>query len=302
MAGKRTYAAGRFALFTDGEALGFVKSVSGGNIKGELATHNMGPENIIRKHIATIKHEDITVEVGMGMSKNFYEWIRQSFDKSHVTKSGEIVAADFDYNAQRATVFYDALISEVTLPAFDASSKDAAYMTIKMTPERLRHEKRGGEKLSAKMGTKTKKWLPSAFRFSLGDLPCSRVAKIDSFTLKQNIIEDQVGQFREPTKHAAKLEIPNLKVTFSAADAPDWEAWFDSFVIKGQCADGDELSGSIEILGPDHNEVLGTIDLFHVGIISLQPTKYEANKEAPARLEAELYVEEMKLTFDHVDA
>ena len=299
---KRTYAAGRFALFTDGEALGFVKSVSGGNIKGEVATHNMGPDNVVKKHLATIKHEDITVEVGMGMSKNFYEWIRQSFDKSHMTKSGEIVAADFDYKAQRATEFYDAHIAEVTLPAFDASSKDAAYMTVKINPERLRHVKRSGETLSAKMGTKTKKWLPSAFTFELGDLPCDRVAKIDSFTIKQSVVEDQVGKFREPTKHAAKVEVPNLKITFSAADAEGWEAWFKSFVIDGKCADGDELDGQITILGPDHSEVLGRIELYHCGIISLQPTKLEANKEAPARLEAEIYVEEMKLFFDHVDA
>lgn len=299
---KRTYAAGRFALFTDGEALGFVKSVSGGNIVGQVATHNMGPDNIVKKHLATIQHQDISVEVGMGMSKNFYEWIRQSFDKAHITKSGEVVAADFDYNAMRATEFYDAHISEVVMPAFDASSKEAAYMTVKINPERLRHVKRSGEKLSAKMGTKTKKWLPSNFSLSLGDLPCDRVSKIDSFTLKQAIIEDQVGKFREPTKHPAKLEVPNLKITFSAADAEGWETWFRSFVIDGKCSDADELNGEITIFGPDLNEVLGRIELYHCGIISLQPTKYEANKEAPARLEAEIYVEEMKLFFDVVDA
>jgi hypothetical protein len=298
----RSFPGGRFALFMDGEALGFIKSVSGGQIKGEVATHNMGPHNLVKKHLATISHGDITCEIGMGMGKGLYEWIRSSFDMSHITKSGEVVAADFDYKAQRATVFYDAHITECTFPALDASSKEPAYMTIKIDPEKLRYEKRGGEKLSAKMGTKTKKWLPSAFDFELGTLPCERVNKIDSFTLKQGVVMDQVGKFREATKHAAKVEVPNLKVTFSASDAKPWEDWFRTFVIEGKCADGDELNGQIRFLGPDHTEELGRIELYHVGIISLQPAKYEANKEEVARLEAELYVEEMKLHFNEVDA
>lgn len=298
----RSYTAGRFALFTDGQALGYAKSVSGGAIKGVVATHNLGPENVIKKHLATIKYEDITVEVGMGMASAWYRWIEQSFGNGHIMKSGEVVAADFDYNAMRVTEFHDALISEVTIPALDASSKEPVYMTVTIKPERLHLERRNGGRLPPARDTKTKKWLSSNFRFELGDLPCGRVSKIDSFTIKQGIVMDQTGRFREPAKHPAKLEVPNLKVTFSAADSEAWENWFRSFVIDGKCTDGDELSGSITFLGPDNQEVLGSVDLRHVGIISLQPANYEANKEEVARLEVELYVEEMKFKMEGVDA
>ena len=63
----RSVSADQFALFADGEALGFVKSVSGGNIKGEVATHNMGPDNFAKKELGAINYEDITVETGMEM-------------------------------------------------------------------------------------------------------------------------------------------------------------------------------------------------------------------------------------------
>ena len=173
----RSGSANRFALFADGEALGFVKSVSGGNIKGEVATHNMGPDNFAKKELVAIKYADITVETGMGMRSGWYDWIRQSFDNSHIAKSGEIVAADFDHRAERAIIYYDTLITECTFPALDASSEDPAYMMVRLQPERLRHEQRGGERLNANVGIKTKRWLSSNFRLELGDLPCERVAK-----------------------------------------------------------------------------------------------------------------------------
>jgi len=301
MAQSRSYTAGRFAVDIDGQLAGYVKSIAGGNIKGEVAVHQLGPDNVQKKHLATIVHEPFTIEVGMGMARTFYEWIQASFDKGHVTKSGEMIAADFDYGAQSARVFYDAFISEVTIPALDGSSKEPAYMTMKVDPERIRFEKRAGEKLNGTIGTATKKWLCSNFRVELAGLPCDRVAKIDSFTWKQAIIKDQVGAFREATKHPAKVEVPNLKLTVSMADIEPWRAWHESFVINGQCTDADEITGSITFLGPDHKEQLATIELDHVGIISLTQAKQEANKEEVARFEVELYVESMRFLYKVAD-
>lgn len=301
MAANRSYTAGRFACDLDGEVAGYVKSVSGGNIKGEVAVHQLGPDNVQKKHLATIVHEPFTLEVGMGMSRSFYEWIQASFDKGHVTKSGEMIAADFDYCAQSARVFTGAHISEVTIPALDASSKEPAYMTLKIDPERIRYEKRGGEKLNGQIGTATKKWLTSAFVVEIGDLPCDGVAKVDSFTWKQSIIKDQVGKFRECTKHPAKVEVPNLKLSISMKDIEPWRAWHESFVINGNCSDADEVTGSITFLGPDHNEELAEITLDHVGIISLTQAKQEANKEEIARFEVELYVEQMRFLYKVAD-
>ena len=294
MANVQSYTGGRFAFITDdGQPAGYVKSVTGGNIKGEVAVLNNGPDNVQKKHLATIVHEPFTVEVGMGMSEGFYKWIQASFDKGHVTKSGEMVAANFDYEAQSARVFTDAHISEVTVPALDGSSKEPAYMTIKFDPQKIRYEKRSGEKLSGKLAANQKKWLCSNWRFELGKLPCAKAAKIDSFTWKQSVIKDEVGAFREPTKHPAKVEVPNLKVTISMADIEDWQRWHQTFVIDGMCSEGDELEGSITFLAPDLKEELAEIQLFNVGMISMQQAKQEANKEEIARFEVELYVEKM---------
>lgn len=295
MAEARSYTGGRFMLDIDGQVAGFIKKMSGGTIKGEVATHNLGPDIYQKKHLSTIAYDPFTVEVGTGMSKGFYEWIQASFDKGHVTKSGMLVAADFDYNAKSAREFMNAYISEVTFPALDGSSKEPAYMTIKFDPETIFYSPGDGNKLQGNLDASAqKKWLCSNFRFNLGDLPCTRVAKIDSFTWKQGVIKDEVGAFRSPTKHAAKVEVPNLKLTISMADIDPWAQWHKSFVIDGKCTDTDELTGSIEFLGPDLEEVLGTISLDHVGIISLEQAAAEANKEEVARFTVELYVESMR--------
>ena len=117
MGNTRSFTGGRFALVLDGsQNLGFVKSVKGGTIKGEVATHDLGPANVQKKHLATITHEPFIIEVGMGMAKGFYDWIRASFDKGHVTKTGEFIACDFDYKAMSSREFVDCHIAEVTIP------------------------------------------------------------------------------------------------------------------------------------------------------------------------------------------
>ena len=283
-----------YVLAFEGKPTGFAKSVSGGNIKGEVATHQLGPDNVQKKHLATIKHEGITLEVGMGIGRVMFDWINSAFTQGHSTRTGEIVAADFDYNVMRITEFHNAHITEIGFPALDGSSKDPCYMTVKIEPERLRHRKPQGRQLKPR--TDSTQWLASNFRFELGDLPCKRVSKIDAFTIKQGVVDDQVGGDRQ------KIEVPNLKLTFSAADAEPWEAWFKSFVVDGQSSDADELSGSITFLSPDHQSALGTIEIINAGIISLQPAKTEANKEDLSRIVVEMYVEEMKIDFKEVDA
>lgn len=303
MADRNLFGAGRFGIVVDGsEFLGYVKSVSGGNIKGEVAVHQLGPDNVQKKHLATITHEPFKVEVGMGMSHGFYEWIRQSFDREHIHKSGEIVACDFDYHSKSVREFTNAFITEVTIPALDGSSKDPAYMSVSFDPERIRYRKGDNKQITGKVSPATKKWLCSNFRFELGDLPCDRVAKIDSFTWKQSVVKDEVGAFREPEKTPAKLEVPNVKVTVSMNDIEKWASWHKSFLIDGNCGEDAELTGSITFLGPDLKEELARIDLMNVGIISLQEAQSEANKEEIARFEVELYVEQMKFNYQVFDA
>jgi phage tail-like protein len=290
-----SYAAGRFAFDVDGKFAGYIKKWSGGVTKGEVATHNLGTTNIQKKHLATITHEPLTIEIGMGMGKSLWDWIKASFDKDFQVKNCALTAADFNYKAMAVRTFESAYIKKVTLPTLEGSNKEAGYFTVELDPYRIRYEGGGGAAIQGEENANTKKWLCSNFRFEVSGLEeaCKRISKVESLTWEQKVVKDEVGQFREPTKHAAALTVPNIKLTISMADIGPWAEWHKSFVIDGKCTDGDEKQASLTLLGPDLTEELMTINFNHVGLISLEQDALEANSEKVASFTIEMYCEEM---------
>src|SRR5262245_52079634 len=141
MADQRTYTAGRFALDINGENAGYLKKFSGLAMEADIATHDMGPDNVQKKNVANIKWSAGKFSVGIGMGTECYKWIKASFDKGYVTKSGALTSADFNYKAQSVQSFQNALITGLTVPKLDGSSKDAAYFDIEFEAESVRWNK-----------------------------------------------------------------------------------------------------------------------------------------------------------------
>ena len=171
---RRDSAAGRFFLSIDGQAAGFVHKVSGGATRAEVVTETVGPENSLKKHIATIRHEPFVIEIGMGMGRAIYDWMTLSLEKDFERRSGEIIAVDSNYRAMASREFSDALITEMTFPTLDASSKEPAYLTVKFAPERIVYKKGDRSTVAGSIGSKTNTALSSNFRVDIGDLPTER--------------------------------------------------------------------------------------------------------------------------------
>jgi len=307
MGDKRTYAAGRFGVIVDGSVfLGFLKKSDGGDIEGEVSQHQLGPNNIIKKNITTIKYNPFTWEVGMGMSQAFYDWVSQSFDSTdaNMVKDGAVHACNFDGVSMSIREFYGAQITEVTFPNFDAANKENAYMTVKVTPELIKYMPGSGESISGEIGPASKAWMPSNFRFecaAVGADACARISKVKVGTIKLGTTRDEVGTVRNPTIHPTKLEFPNLEITFSMADFDKWADWHRTFVIEGACEETDETTAQLEFLAPNLETVLGTLNFDHVGIVKLTVESGEANKEQPARANATLYYESLKMIWNVAD-
>src|SRR5262249_1599439 len=156
---RRGYAAGRHAIFLDGEMAGWLQSVEGGQATGDAIAGKLGQYPTETKHIAGVKYEDITLSCGTGMSPHFYEWIKAATDSQYERKNGQIVTCDENFKPMSALDFGNAIITEVGFPALDAASKDAAKMTIKVRPEWTRINARPGGNVSGMTNTKAqKKW------------------------------------------------------------------------------------------------------------------------------------------------
>ncbi|HEX2780160.1 MAG TPA: phage tail protein [Gemmatimonadaceae bacterium] len=293
---------GRFSLEVEGYNVGFLRAIEGGVPVGEVVTGAPGEDGFSEKHLGGVSYDDIVATVGMGMGKGMYEWLSSSFNGSGVPrKSGRVLVADFNGRAQSEQTFSNAFISAITIPTLDGSSKDAGYFTVRITPERVTFKKGAGQDIRAGLGAKQKAWLTSNFRLELGDLPTSRVARIDSFTITRKVLQAAGGAERAVTKMPAALEIPNLKLSISMADLAQWEQWRDSFLIQGNNTDANEKAGAIVFLGPDMKEELGRLTLDRCGLVRLAPDRLESNSERIARFTVELYCQKMGLSLKDAD-
>jgi hypothetical protein len=239
-----------------------------------------------------VKYEDISAAVGID-AKPVLDWIAQSWKGTSSRKNGSIVTMDFNSNPVSERQFSDALITETTSPAFDGSSKDAAYFMVKIAPEVIRTSTGS----AAKTGLLPKQtiWQASNFRFEMAGLDGSKVARIDPFTVRQAVTGDAVGEQRVYEKTPGKIEFPNLKISLSASSAGTWAAWFDDFVVKGNNGDDKERNGAIVFLSADLTKELGRINLLNCGIFRLAPDKLGVSTDTIRRVTAELYCEGMEL-------
>ena len=281
---ERTTAAGGFAFILDGsKTAGYLKSFSGGSVSADVIEEAPGPDGFAKKRIGAPRYQDFTVQVDTSMTGDLYDWINASLVSKSQRKSGAVVAHDFNYEARSRREFFSALITEVGFPACDAAAKDAAFLTVKFAPEYTRYTKASGKIATTASGIQ-KAWLPSNFRFAIDGLDCTRVSKINAFTIKQTIAERMPG----------RIEFPNLTVWLPEASAATWLAWHEEFVIGGMNSDDREKSGRLELLAPDLKETLLTIEFQNVGIFNITLPGTAAGDQIPM-VSVDLYCERMAL-------
>jgi len=163
-------------------------------------------------------------------------------------------------NEKEVRKFYDALITEVMFPTLDRSSRKPGYLTVKVKPERVRFAK--VKNVKHKLNTDPKLWQASNFRVEIGGLPCKHVTKVDSFSIKQKVVKDEIP---------GHLEYPNLTFTLPTTDLKAWNNRYNA--TKGIKKTSNEISGSITFLSPDMKTKLSAINISGVRLVSLRKKK-----------------------------
>jgi hypothetical protein len=239
----------RFLLVLEGSRVGYLDSVSGGTIPNGTPTGT-----------------PITFEVGLDLGRPLYDWIRESFDVGRAPRDGVILGVDAAGAERAIHGFHEAVIGSVTFPRLDADDASPARMTVEILPQSVRYADGSGKSVGP-VTQATKKWLCSNFRFELGDLPVAPVRTIDSFTWKLGVTKDEVGAFREPTKHPAGLETAGMKLTVSTSDIAVWDLWHRTFAGPER-EDGEGLDGRVIFLDRARSE-LATVELHDATMASL---------------------------------
>lgn len=288
------FAAGRFALELDGTMCGFLKSVEGGAITADVIVEP-GTTPFPKKHIGRPRYEELVLRLDLSLDKVVYQWIADTWAGKAPRHDGSIVAVSSQGKAVSEREFARAFISEVTVPAADAASKEPGSLTVKLQPESLRTAKAGSGAPTKAAVVKAKAWLPANFKLEIDGLDCKKVSKVDAFTFRQSVTESSVRERRIATKEPTSMETPNLRITLAESASQTWTAWFDDFVVKGQSGDENEKSGKLSFLAADLKTVLAEIRFFNLGIFRLEPEPQAVDAQAVARIRAELYSERAEL-------
>lgn len=285
----------RLGLTLQGSSAGYPYGVGGGRALADVVVEKLGPDGIAHKHLAGLKYEDFELQFSTGMSKGFYDWIKSTIEGKFQRMDGSLVGVGLNGNVVGSVDFSRALITEVGFPAFDASSKDSARMSLKFAPESTTASSNGT--LLASKASVQKRWLASNFRLTIAGLDATKVNKIEAITIKQNMVGNAVGELRDFQKQPAGLDFPNLVVTFAESSSQSWVQWHENFVIKGNNSQDYEKAGTLEFLSADLKEALFTLTFSNLGIFRLGADATTAGSEAIRRLTAEMYCESISFKY-----
>ena len=299
--GRRGYTAGWFSLELDNlqAPVGFVTQIDGGTFRTDPVSAYRGTDQWVGKDPGKPKFDEFSIGIGMPNSVRLFNWVKSSIENRPERHSGALVGFDNFFNKRERSrrVFTDALISEITFPGLDAATASPANIILKIAPELLKYEQ-GYSTFNAQQARdeslKQKRWSTQNFGFRLDGFwggGTQRNARIESFTIKQSILENHLGNALTPTKYGGRVEYPNLVVTFGEGNMSDWYHWYED-TLAGKIT---RRTGAITWLSADLRNELMRLTLDGVTLLNLEIERYEAGKEQIARAKATLAVEGMDL-------
>lgn len=298
----RSYAGNRFYLELD-KPSGWLFTAEGGQPSTDLITERLAGGYPSRKHVGIVKFDDMTITCGTGMTEQFYQWLQQSLRYEHQRRNGAVVSANYDYKEVARQDFHQALITEIGFPGLDASSKDTAKFNIKYAVEWTEMKySASGQSIRAAGNIdppKQKLWTIANFQVQIDGLEqvCKRVTKVEAITIKQTVVENQIGERLVYEKEPAQIDFPNLVLTVPEADIEPWYKWHHDVVVKGKSDKSSEKGGHLEYKTSNLAETLFRLDFKNMGPLKFTPDKLESANDKIRYVKVELYCEHMDFQY-----
>jgi hypothetical protein len=274
-------------LEIDGAPCGLVSSAEGGDGFADVLEEYSYRGEPVGKRIGPPQWEDLQLQLRLPLHRTVYDWIAASWRREQKPRTVRITAYDSALNVLRRREFTDALITETTLPTLEAGSPEFGLLKLKLRPELVRTVPPSGTVPGVKPPPG---WLGVSFRLELPDVDCTKVMKIDSFTVRQDFTarSTEAGEVME----LGRLSFPNLSVTLPESSAATWQAWFNAFVVEQRY---EEKSGRLSLLDGQLRERV-RISLANVGIFRLTTSTWMRDDNPPRLVVAGLYCERMDFT------
>lgn len=289
----RQTAAETFLLDIAGVPAGTLAGFSGFDLEADVAEFRDGSDpGLVRKQVTAVRWTPARASVGIPTGKPLADWIEASVSQPGTRRDGELVVTDPNLKVRSRLVFSDAMLTGITVPRLDGSSREAGRFELTWESDRVTWTKDGGT-TQRPPAPRQKTWLTSNFRLEIDGMPCDRVASIDSFSWTCSTTAVASGSGAGTTRVVGQVTVPDLTLTISNADLPAWSDAARSWFVDGQHGDGQERGGRILLLSADMATTLAEIKLGHVGFKRFVRRAPGASAEAAGRFLVELYVEMM---------
>lgn len=282
----RAQTTGGYAVLIEGQAAGYFVDFQPAVAEAtdaEAAVVDAG----VTEDVAPAMH----FKLGADMGPVWADWLGSTSAHGFVLRDLDLVdAADPTHQLTMS----NSLITAITVPKLDGSSKDAASFDVEFEAEEVRWSEGGGT-VSPAPGP-GKQLQRANFSLELGGSLGPQITAIEGFTWKQAAPRDELGQFVAPAQPDAATAPTAITLTVDAAAVPAWSAWREQFAAA-PVKDAAEKAGTLRIFAAD-GVTHAAFALAGVGIVAIEP----AVPEKPARFNVELYVEKMQFKLNYTDA
>jgi hypothetical protein len=141
-----------------------------------------------------------------------------------------------------------------------------------------------------------KAWKACNFTFRLDGFEDAtrRVTKVESFTIKQNVLEYAAGGRRLVTKTPSAIDFPNISFTIPLADADPLLEHLRKRGVDGEVPG--RLHGQLETFD-NAQSTRFTLEFFNADLINAAPDKADASTDTINQVKFELYVERMSFAY-----
>jgi phage tail-like protein len=295
MAAKKGFTPGHYALDVDGKVWAMIKSCELPGIEGDVAEYQLATDNFATKAVTNFKYSAAKLEISLAQGKDLWTWLESAINKQSRFAQCAVILADADLNAMNRVDMEDVYITELGFPAFDASSKELASISVSLRPTRVRFSDASG-KIQGNAGTgKLKNYGTNNFELQLGSFDPGKVKKVDAFKFENKVTENWLGKFNEPELLHTKLTRGDLTVEWSGDYAMELQKYADSLFRGGGRGQGAELDGTLSFLKNDMTQI-GGLDFIGCTLKSFKMAKLAGADEKAATCSTVFAVETAKIT------
>jgi hypothetical protein len=273
---------GNVVLVLDGEVVAALRSVTGGNTFADVVQLGGDERQFAGKRLGPTRVEPLVLELDVPLSNELDEWVGNSLVGRFARRNGSVQLVDVTGEVKAVREFTGALITEVGFPACDGSSKDPAYLSVQIAPQRMTAVAPAGKLEVPQL--KRGPWVASRFRLQIDGLDTGRVTRLDPFGVRAEV----AAEGGDLVIDLGALAFSNLRVRLPHMGSRTWLTWFHEFVVEGDSRREREKNGTLTFLAADHEHALTEARLYGLGIFALAP-------DATGNLVADLYCQRVEL-------